>query len=146
MKYDDASWHYGGDFPTDLPPQAAATHIAMFVSWAVLNGLAGDLHTNDFATDLAQLKSKTITPTEWFLKVCDEKFTDEDLNDEGNLFSQKYYNHESASPRAHVYFEDYAAAFPEVDIVYAVPDNWQTYDTIAAIISKRFKAWLTGNR
>ena len=22
MKYDDASWHYGGDFPADLPQEA----------------------------------------------------------------------------------------------------------------------------
>lgn len=26
MKYDDASWHYGGEFPDDLPPTAGATH------------------------------------------------------------------------------------------------------------------------
>ena len=24
MKYDDASWHYGGNFPKDLPTEAGA--------------------------------------------------------------------------------------------------------------------------
>jgi hypothetical protein len=38
MKYDDASWHYGGDFPTDLPRKAGSTHIALFLACAVLNG------------------------------------------------------------------------------------------------------------
>ncbi|WP_441328174.1 DUF7832 domain-containing protein [Mesorhizobium album] len=33
MKYDDASWHSGGNFPRELPPEAGATHIAMFVAW-----------------------------------------------------------------------------------------------------------------
>jgi hypothetical protein len=33
MKYDDASWHYGGDFPADLPREAGSTHIAMFLAW-----------------------------------------------------------------------------------------------------------------
>ena len=28
-KYDDASWHYGGDFPDDLPEENGATHIGM---------------------------------------------------------------------------------------------------------------------
>ncbi|WP_262497415.1 DUF7832 domain-containing protein [Pedobacter caeni] len=28
-KYDDASWHYGGDFPKDLPQINGATHIGM---------------------------------------------------------------------------------------------------------------------
>src|SRR6266404_3538306 len=36
MKYDDASWHYGGDFPEDLPREAGATHTGMFVAWALL--------------------------------------------------------------------------------------------------------------
>ena len=31
MKYDDASWHYGGDFPADLPQAAGATHIVMVI-------------------------------------------------------------------------------------------------------------------
>jgi hypothetical protein len=36
MKYDDASWHFGGEFPKDLPEEAAATHTGMFVAWAFL--------------------------------------------------------------------------------------------------------------
>ncbi|MGN6118448.1 MAG: DUF7832 domain-containing protein, partial [Rhodanobacter sp.] len=43
MKYDDASWHYGGDFPKDLPDEAGATHTGMFVAWALLSGLAGQI-------------------------------------------------------------------------------------------------------
>ena len=36
MKYDDAGWHVGGDFPDDLPPEAGATHIGMFAAWCML--------------------------------------------------------------------------------------------------------------
>ncbi|RML48695.1 DUF7832 domain-containing protein [Pseudomonas avellanae] len=32
MKYDDASWHYNGNFPSDLPDTAGATHIGMFLA------------------------------------------------------------------------------------------------------------------
>ena len=31
-KYDDASWHYEGDYPEDLPTANAATHIGMFLA------------------------------------------------------------------------------------------------------------------
>jgi hypothetical protein len=30
MKYDDASWHAGEDFPKDVPEDAGATHTGMF--------------------------------------------------------------------------------------------------------------------
>jgi len=39
-KYDDASWHYGGEYPAGLPNEAAGTHIGMFFAWCMLNGCA----------------------------------------------------------------------------------------------------------
>jgi hypothetical protein len=36
-KYDDASWHYGGDYPEDLPNENVATHIGMFLQWCIEN-------------------------------------------------------------------------------------------------------------
>ena len=47
MKYDDASWHYSGDFPKDLPNEAGSTHIAMYAAWSALNGLASEYHTDE---------------------------------------------------------------------------------------------------
>ena len=87
MKYDDASWHYGGDFPDELPNEAGGTHIGMFVSWCLLNGLGGAHHDED-PQFLGQLKAREISPGRYFLRACDEKFWDEDLNDEGNAFAQ----------------------------------------------------------
>ncbi len=58
MKYDDAAWHVGGAFPTDLPHSAGATHIGMFVAWGALNGLAGEVFTTDFAAALEELRSQ----------------------------------------------------------------------------------------
>src|ERR1700754_5084284 len=116
MKYDDASWHYGGDFPEGLPDEAGATHIAMFVAWAVLNGLVGELHMDDLADSLEHLKTKELTPREWFLEACDEKFTDEDLNENGNLFAAAYYDAPNAAPVS--YIADYSDAFPDAQTLY----------------------------
>lgn len=142
MKYDDASWHYGGDFPAELPESAGATHIGMFVSWAVLNGLAGELHTQEFADDLGKLQARTITPGSWFLSVCDGKFTDEDLNEEGNQFALIYYGGDDGLQTTDgSYLIDFTDAFPESETPYHVHDTWATFDTLEPIIRSRFEGW-----
>lgn len=141
MKYDDASWHYGGTFPEDLPNSAGATHIAMFLTWAVLNDLAGELHRTELQADLSQLKTRLITPVEWFLSVCDEKFTNEDLNEEGNKFASYYYNGADESSDLTHYFTDYTEAFPNVESLYSVPNSWASFDQLAPVIDRRFAVW-----
>ena len=141
MKYDDASWHYGGDFPKDLPNEAGATHIAMFVAWCVLNGLAGDIHTDDLPENLGQLKTRELTPGQWFIKSCDEKFTDEDLNEKGNLFASFYYQAEDAE-----YLDDYCEIpSEELESLYHAPDTWELFDKLAPLISKRYDNWQTAH-
>jgi len=137
MKYDDASWHYGGDFPEDLPSEAGATHIGMFVAWCKLNELGGDLHIEDFPEFLDKLKARKMTPTAWFMSACDEKFTDEDLGDEGNSFAAYYYAADEAP-----YIGDYEDTLgKKVESLYYVPDSWDSYDALSPIIKERFEAW-----
>ena len=142
MKYDDASWHYGGDFPAALPPEAGATHIAMFVAWAVLNGLAGEYHTDHAADDLALLQKREVTPTAWFIRACDEKFTDEDLTDEGNSFAASYYGSgEGLHTDAGSYLDDYGETFPNAELLYDVEDSWTSFDKLSPKLSNRLKTW-----
>ncbi len=135
MKYDDASWHYGGDFPKDLPPSAGATHIGMFLSWCLLNGLGGALHTEEFADQLEKLKNRTITPGQHFLSVCDEKFWDQDLSEEGNEFAKAYYDFTEGE-----YISDYGNALSlKGKSLYHIPDTWATFDKLAPIIKRRYE-------
>jgi len=139
VKYDDASWHSGGDFPADLPPEAGATHIGMFVAWALLHGLAGDIHILEFPEPLARLRERKITPGHFFLDACDGKFTDEDLSELGNRFAEHYYEHEDTLGH---YFADYAATVGiEPPSIYNVPDTWETYEQLAPIVQRRFEEW-----
>jgi hypothetical protein len=85
MKYDDASWHVGGEFPKELPPEAGATHIGMFAAWCMLTGLAGELHEVELDDELQRLRQRKVTPGAWFIAACDGKLVDEDLSDEGIL-------------------------------------------------------------
>ena len=158
MKYDDASWHYGGDFPKDLPDSAGATHIAMFVAWAVLNDLAGDLHKTDFVDGLQKLQRHELSPGKWFLDYCDGKFTDEDLNSQGNDFASAYYaDGNGLLTVGGSYLSDYEAVTSKKKSIfslfstkkeqslYHVPDTWETFDHISSMIKDRYAEWRNGS-
>lgn len=38
MKYDDATWHSGGEFPPESPAEFGGTHIALFLRWCFVKG------------------------------------------------------------------------------------------------------------
>ena len=141
MKYDDASWHYGGDFPKDLPQEAGATHIGMFLAWALLSGLEGDLYTEELPDAIPSLQSRSITPGAFLIANCDEKFTDDDLNEEGNDFAQGYYASDAA-----LYVSDYGDTLGEgLESLYHVKDTWENFDRIKLVLDQRFKDWKNEN-
>jgi hypothetical protein len=137
MKYDDASWHYGGDFPKDLPVEAGATHTGMFVAWALLLGLAGDIFVKDFPNELEKLRSRKCTPGQFLLTSCDGKFTNEVLNDIGNAFAQSYFDFKHGE-----YLKDYEGLLgKEVPTLYHVSDTWENFDRLSPILDRRFAEW-----
>ena len=142
MKYDDASWHYGGKFPKDLPPEAGATHTGMFVAWALLNGLAGEIYSTDFPDQIPKLVSRSLTPGRFFLEACDGKFTDDDLNEEGNAFAQAYFDFEKGH-----YIADYEGSLGKsVPDLYHVEDSWENFDRLRPVLDRRLADWKTERR
>lgn len=142
MKYDDASWHYGGDFPEDLPEEAGSTHIGMFFAWAWLSGFAQDQfhHPNDqkLAEDLLEaLQLRRDSPGKLFRQFCDEKLSDADLNAAGNAFATEFYS---------FYGSDYSRLANDLPSFYHVPDAWDTYDRIAPILTQRLEDWRSEQR
>lgn len=141
MKYDDASWHYGGEFPADLPDEAGATHTGMYVAWALLSGLAGNIHVTDYPEDIQRLQERSVTPGAFFLSACDGKFTNEDLTDEGNAFTSGYFDFEKGQ-----YLADYDATFgtnlPEgPNSLYYVTDSWDNFDKLRPVLDMRLLEW-----
>lgn len=138
-KYDDASWHYGGKFPAELPEEAGGTHIGMFVAWAVLAGFGSDDicgEDSEGAEFVAQLRERSITPGA-FIFLLDGKFTDEDLNDEGNAFACAYYDTKHGK-----YVEDYEATVgDDVPDLYYVEDSWATFDRLKPMLDQRLAEW-----
>lgn len=129
MKYDDASWHYGGDFPADQPELHGGTHIALFLRWCFSKGWAGELHTEDEPNAVTRVVQGHESATEFLFKYCDGKFTDEDLNDEGNAFASRYYGENG------LYLNDYAEHFG--DQMYVAAEDAHDFAKFSAMLDSR---------
>ncbi len=149
-KYDDASWHYGGDFPEDLPDENGGIHIGIYLAWCINSDLISDFQKEESQEDIAKVKNREMTGAEFLMANCDGKFTDEDLTDEGNSFTEDYYQDDTDFAENHAtYLDDYqklAGLFYKENNValesfYHVKDSWDLYDAVAPALDKRFAEW-----
>lgn len=129
MKYDDASWHYEGEFPVESPLEYGATHIALFLKWCFIKGWASEIHLEEEPEDTERLIQGTMSATEYFLKYCDAKLTDEDLNEEGNAFADKYYGKDG------LYLQDYIDHFS--DLAYVAPEEDHDFQLFTSMLEAR---------
>lgn len=123
----------------DNDPARDEVRIAFFITWAMLNGMAGALHLDDDQALLQQLREREITSRKFLEIACDDKFWEEDLSDEGNLFARTYYPQRRGFLN---YFDDYKRVFlAEYADLVLVADTWAEYDKIAPVISERYEEW-----
>lgn len=102
-KYDDASWHYEGNYPENLPTANAATHIGMFLAWCITNDLISTEQLDDYGSDTEEVKASRMTGAEYLISICDEKLYEEDLNELGNGFAKAYYEYTKATKFSNLY-------------------------------------------
>ena len=137
MSIDRADWHYGGEYPEGLPPENGGTHIGMFLAWAIIRDLVGDLHVEESVARLAAVRERRMTGREFLFSECDEKFTEEDLSDLGNAFAADYYPRDEGG-----FFSDYEATLGgDLPSLYHVADTWENFDRLAAVLDARFVEW-----
>jgi hypothetical protein len=144
MSYDRANFDYSTE-AEPLPKGHAATHIGMFLAWAVLCGLESNFHRQHSAEALVKLRRREITGRQFFEAACNERFSERDLSEEGNAFARYYYTDEAGQRGA--YFADYrqvlAAGLPSF---WHVADNWDNYERIAPVITRRYEEWKNPSR
>lgn len=135
-KYDDASWHFNGDFPEDLPLEAGGTHIGMFLAWAIDKSLVRPLHSN-----AESVKRREDTGRDYLMLACDGQLTESDLSELGNAFAQEYYK-DSHANREGQYFEDYNSVLVQgLPSFYHVEDTWESFDRLKPVLDARFEEW-----
>lgn len=137
MAYDRADWHYGGDSPEDLPPENGATHIGMFLGWAIKRGLVGDrLEASRDA--IASVRAGQVGGRDILMQLCDEKLVEADLNAEGKRFADAYYSEH--------YINDYSECLDsDLPSLYHVADSAQNWAKMEAVLDRRFEAWRRGS-
>ena len=71
------------------------------------------------------------------MDACDGKFTDEDLNDEGNEFAREYFDFDERR-----YLADYEELLGgDLPTLYHVADSWENYDCLKLRLDERFAEW-----
>lgn len=142
MKYDDASWHSGGYFPTDVPEDAGATHAGIYVAWLLLNGMVEEEFAEEMQEELQALASRTMTPGQFLLQCSDGKFVDDLIDEEANAFTREYY-----APDDSLFGDDYFEVLVgELPTLYHVEDSWANYDLFAPVLEKRIAEWRSRQR
>jgi len=132
---DRADWHFGNNFPKNIPDENGGTHIGMFLNWIIDTGLIGEIHLKDSEKGIYKVRKRQITGRDFLFDYCDGKFWNEDLNILAIQFTEDYYSSDK-------YFDDYADALAKsTETIYHVDNNWDNYETIKKILDKRYHKW-----
>ncbi len=135
---DRMDWHYGGDFPENLPAEDGGTHIGMYLTWIIDNNLIGEMHLINSADEINKVKRREMTGRDFLIEMCDEKFWDDDLNEEGIAFTKYYYDFDSAVNYVNDYLEILGQ---EVESLYEVENSWENYEKLKLKLDSRFNEW-----
>ena len=138
---DRIDWHSGGDFPDNLPEVNGGTHIGMYLAWIINNNLIGQMHRDDSADAIQKVLSRQMTGRDFLVDMCDEKFWDEDLNEEGIAFTNYYYQSDSTDTFKN-FVDDYCDVLAQdVESIYEIEDTWENYDKLKPLIDKKYSDW-----
>jgi hypothetical protein len=139
MAYDRADYDYSTE-EEPLPKGHAATHIGMFLAWIILHGLENEFHRQKSAELLAKVRRREITGRQFFEAACGDRFSERDLDPEGNDFTEFYYS--NGAGKRGPYFEDYKKALAaRLPSFWHVADTWENYDKLAPVIDRRYQEW-----
>jgi hypothetical protein len=120
MAIDRGDWHYeeAGDW------QRACWHIGLYLWWAAERGLA---------SEEISAKAAAQDPTNYFIRHCDAKLWDEDMNDEGVAFADACYRD---------YLKAVSAYAKQREVGdYEIPDDEQSRAWLFEWLDRRLEAW-----
>jgi hypothetical protein len=142
-KFDDAHWHWNGDYPAELLSKdgegdpAPVCHISFYLAWAIERDLANPADHKPTSPEVVELLARRITPWEYVERRVVYRLEDEDFNELGLAFATAYYRKKSPSP----YFEDFCRVFDEEETAYHVVDTWENYDRLRPELDAAFAQW-----
>lgn len=141
--FDNAAWHYGGDFPSDLSDHQAYVHTGFYIGWLLQRRLFSLNFQTENKDDINQFMEQKITAPGFYKNFMDGKFMSDELTDTATRFTKDYFSTDFSKS---LYIHDLIASLcNNLPSVYYVKDNWDNFKTMYAIIERRFKEWKQGN-
>lgn len=137
MKYDDYEYYFLNFENEDLPQKMGATHIGMFMAWAILNDLAAKSDDSEYAVWLERVRQRKITGRDFLLQWCDGKLCSEDLNEAGNAFAKAFYEESYMGYYCQTFNLEAAES---ADELCSVEDTWDNFDKLASVLDKYFQS------
>lgn len=142
--YDHILFHTEENYPVDLPPQNAATHIGMYWQWAAVQGLANPVWQSapESADDFAAMLEGRLSGAQFLLKHMDGALTPEDFTPLGQRFTAFYYDDEEDGYGA--FMEDYIRTLdtPSLGGFYYAADNAENFARLAPVFQTAYQNWL----
>ena len=135
MKYADGSWQVDSVEATEGEPyHYAIADFVPYVRWAFSKGLAGEIHRSDEDNnaDLQKAINGEKSWTEFVEQWMDCQFNADDLNDEGQSFTNWYYE---------IAYTDDIEEQIEKGMFTKVAEDWDM-DKISAILDNRYQEFL----
>lgn len=137
IKYDDIDWHYNDEFPKDLDKDCARTHMALFLGWAIIRGLAGEVLDSVRADQMQSLRQGHTDAKLILAECCDDKITGDDLSDAGNAFALAYYES--------TYLDDYVNLSDDgLPTIYHEPYSARKASEVYSLLDSRYLEWQAG--
>jgi hypothetical protein len=134
--YDKAKYHYGGDYPEDLPHDQAFVHTGMYLGWIIDRGLYSDEFAAESASEIESFRKRRMTGRQVYER-WDGALVDDMLSAEGNAFSAAYFDFEHGQ-----FLADYRDVLArDLPSEYHVEDSWPNYERLKARIDERYRAW-----
>lgn len=140
MAYDKADWHLTDDFPKDLKEEQIYVHTGFFIGWLIDNNLISEDFEEVNIDRLPQFRQRQISGPKLY-EFGGGVFSADDVNDEGRLFCNYYYE-------PNTFFNDYRDTFIKGTFFkkglpsdYHVKDTWENYDKLSKVLDKRFEEW-----
>lgn len=137
-KFDDASWHWGADnFPEDVPEENGATHIGMFVTWAITRGLFADPDlTPEEVEAVEAVRTGSMSGRDFLLRYFNGKLYSDCFTDQAADFAALYYDD---------FLKDFELLLCRgLPSDYYVEDSRDNYEIMAVALDKRWTRYIRG--
>ncbi|RPD90882.1 cell surface protein [Neisseria weixii] len=141
--YDHFQFHTGEDYPADLSPDHAATHMGMYFQWAAGQGLVNPVWQTapETASDFAAMLDGTFSGAVFVRNHLGSVLTPQDFTELGQRFTEFYYDDEDEGYGA--FMEDYVTTLdtPQLPSFYHVADTPENYALLAPVFQAAFERW-----